>query len=295
VVREREETIESKGLTLDLRGGGVALCDGRTLEFAGVPLPDGNGLLTVLDVTDSKKAEDALRERNTALEEADAVKTRFLANMSYEFRTPLTSIGGFAELLQGGIAGDLTPQAQDYVAAILSAVERLRAQIESVLDLTQSEAGLLPIATEEVDLLSFVTNVVREREEALEARNLTLDLRGDKGAGVVQADKRQLGRAIGNLLDNAITATPQGGRILVALSRHKKGARIVISDNGAGMKPGELARALDGMRVATDSAADSRRSGLGLPLARQLIEAHGGRLELQSEPGVGTTATIWLP
>jgi signal transduction histidine kinase len=215
--------------------------------------------------------------------------------MSYEFRTPLTSIGGFAELLQGGIAGDLTPQAQDYVAAILSAVERLRAQIESVLDLTQSEAGLLPIATEEVDLLSFVTNVVREREEALEARNLTLDLRGDKGAGVVQADKRQLGRAIGNLLDNAITATPQGGRILVALSRHKKGARIVISDNGAGMKPGELARALDGMRVATDSAADSRRSGLGLPLARQLIEAHGGRLELQSEPGVGTTATIWLP
>jgi signal transduction histidine kinase len=215
--------------------------------------------------------------------------------MSYEFRTPLTSIGGFAELLQGGIAGDLTPQAQDYVAAILSAVERLRAQIESVLDLTQSEAGLLPIATEEVDLLSFVTNVVREREEALEARNLTLDLRGDKGAGVVQADKRQLGRAIGNLLDNAITATPQGGRILVALSRHKKGARIVISDNGAGMKPGELARALDGMRVATDSAAESRRRGRGLRLARQLIEAHGGRLELQSEPGVGTTATIWLP
>jgi signal transduction histidine kinase len=289
------EVVRAATLDRQQRGGQVQLSDGRTLEFAGVPLPDGNGLLTVLDITDSKKAEDVLRERATALEEADAVKTRFLANMSYEFRTPLTSIGGFAELLQGGIAGDLTPQAQDYVAAILSAVERLRAQIESVLDLTQSEAGLLPIATEEVDLLSFVTNVVREREEALEARNLTLDLRGDKGAGVVQADKRQLGRAIGNLLDNAITATPQGGRILVALSRHKKGARIVISDNGAGMKPGELARALDGMRVATDSAADSRRSGLGLPLARQLIEAHGGRLELQSEPGVGTTATIWLP
>ena len=73
-----------------------------------MPLPDGNGLLTVLDVTDSKKAEDALRERNAALEEADAVKTRFLANMSYEFRTPLTSIGGFAELLQSGVAGELT-------------------------------------------------------------------------------------------------------------------------------------------------------------------------------------------
>ena len=289
------EVVRVATLDRQQRGGQVHMSDGRTLEFAGVPLPDGNGLLTVLDITNSKKAEDVLRERATALEEADAVKTRFLANMSYEFRTPLTSIGGFAELLQSGVAGELTPQAHEYLAAILSAVERLRGQIESVLDLTQSEAGLLPIATEEVDLLAFVTNVVREREEAIEAKDLALDLRGDKGAGLVQADTRQLARAIGNLLDNAITATPERGRILVALSRHKKGARVVISDNGAGMKPSELARALDGTRVAVDGKPDSRRSGLGLPLARQLIEAHGGRLELQSEPGAGTTATIWLP
>ncbi|MGZ3267296.1 MAG: PAS-domain containing protein [Croceibacterium sp.] len=289
------EVVRVATLDRQQRGGQVHMSDGRTLEFAGVPLPDGNGLLTVLDITDSKKAEDVLRERATALEEADAVKTRFLANMSYEFRTPLTSIGGFAELLQSGVAGELTPQAHEYLAAILSAVERLRGQIESVLDLTQSEAGLLPIATEEVDLLAFVTNVVREREEAIEAKDLALDLRGDKGAGLVQADTRQLARAIGNLLDNAITATPERGRILVALSRHKKGARVVISDNGAGMKPSELARALDGTRVAVDGKPDSRRSGLGLPLARQLIEAHGDRLELQSEPGAGTTATVWLP
>jgi signal transduction histidine kinase len=212
--------------------------------------------------------------------------------MSYEFRTPLTSIGGFAELLQSGVAGELSEQAQEYVGAILTSVERLGAQIESVLDLTQSEAGLLPIATSEVDLLTFVSGVVREREESVEGKNLSLDVRGDKGAGVVQADPRQLGRAIGNLLDNAINATPEGGRILVALSRTKKGARIVISDNGPGMKPSELARALDGTRTGSDG---TRRTGLGLPLARQLIEGHGGRLELQSEPGAGTTVTIWLP
>jgi len=287
------EVVRSATLDRKQRGGRVTLSDGRTLEFAGVPLPDGNGLLTVLDVTDSKKAEDALRERNTALEEADAVKTRFLANMSYEFRTPLTSIGGFAELLQSGVAGELTEQAQDYVAAILSSVERLSQQIESVLDLTQSEAGLLPIVTAEIELLPFVTQLVREREEAIEEKGLTVDLRGDRTAGTIAADTRQLGRAIGNILDNAIKAAPVKGRILVSLSRRKQGVRIVVSDNGPGMKPSELARALDGYRIGADGQPESRR-GLGLPLARQLIEAHGGRLDMTSEKGAGTTATISL-
>ena len=164
-----------------------------------------------------------------------------------------------------------------------------------MLDLTQSEAGLLPLAAEEIELLPFVTQVVREREEAIEEKGLTLDLRGDKGAGTVMADRRQLGRAIGNILDNAIRATPERGRILVALSRRKQGARIVISDNGEGMKPSELARALDGYRIGADGKPEPRRGGLGLPLARQLIEAHGGRLDMQSERGAGTTATISLP
>ncbi|RPF72552.1 PAS domain-containing sensor histidine kinase [Aurantiacibacter spongiae] len=286
-----------RAATLDRRqmGGQVMLSDGRTLEFAGVPLPDGNGLLTVMDVTDSTKAEEALRERASALEEADAVKTRFLANMSYEFRTPLTSIGGFAELLQSGVAGELSEQGKEYAGAIVTSVARLSKQIESVLDLTQSEAGLLPMATEEVDLFTFTTQVVRAREDAIEAKNLTLDLRGDRGAGSVMADARQLGRALGNLLDNAIDATPDGGRILVALTRRKSGARIVISDNGEGMKPSELARAMDGYRLGGEAGESEGKRGLGLPLARQLIEAHGGRLEIQSEKGAGTTATVLLP
>ncbi len=289
------EVVRAATLDRKQRGGRVLLSDGRTLEFAGVPLPDGNGLLTVLDVTDSTKAEAALRERNIALEEADAVKTRFLANMSYEFRTPLTSIGGFAELLESGVAGELSAQAKDYVAAILASVERLTSQIESVLDLTQSEAGLLPMALEEVDVLSFVTGIVREREDAIEARDIALDLRGDKGSGKIQADRRQLGRAIGNILDNAIAAVPEkSGRILVMLARRKNGVRIVISDNGPGMRPGELARALEGYGLARDGSGKEKR-GLGLPLSRQLIEAHGGRLDIQSEKGAGTTVTISLP
>ena len=289
------EVVRAATLDRKQKAGRVLLSDGRTLEFAGVPLPDGNGLLTVLDVTDSTKAEAALRERNSALEEADAVKTQFLANMSYEFRTPLTSIGGFAELLHTGIAGELTAQGKEYTQAILTSVERLSQQIESVLDLTQSEAGLLPMANEDVALFPFLTRIVREREEAIEAKHLNVDLRGDKTAGSIAADARQLGRAVGNILDNAIAATADKGRVLVALSRRKSGVRIVISDNGSGMKPSELARALDGFRLPSEALGKGGKRGLGLPLARQLIEAHGGKLEIQSEKGAGTTATILLP
>ncbi|MEM9501921.1 MAG: PAS-domain containing protein [Pseudomonadota bacterium] len=288
-----------RAATLDRseKAGRVELSDGRTLEFAGVPLPDGNGLLTVLDITDSQKAEKALLERAAALEEADAVKASFLANMSYEFRTPLTTIGGYAELLKSGAAGDMGEQGTEYVDAILSSVERLTEQVENVLDLSQSEAGLLPITKEEIDLLNFLAKLVREREQAIVSAGLGLDLKGKVGRKA-QADPRQLGRAVGNLLDNAISGTPEGGKILMEILVPEKGSpwssAFVISDNGKGMSEEELSRALDGLRKGDDGTLE-RRQGLGIPLARQLVEAHGGVLEVTSEQGVGTAAIIRLP
>lgn len=287
-----------RAATLDRRekGGQVDLADGRTLRFAGIPLPDGNGLLTVLDITASQKAEQALRERAEALEEADAVKAKFLANMSYEFRTPLTTIGGYAELLKSGAAAD--PEAAgEYVDAILSAVERLTEQVENVLDLSQSEAGLLPIRKERLDLLDFLTTLVREREGAIVAAGLSLDLKGRRGR-VIEADPRQMGRAIGNLLDNAVVGTPEGGRIVIEIRRAPEGTEwgveISIADNGRGMTSKELARAQGGVKPAGEGAPE-RRTGLGIPLARQLIAAHDGTLEIVSRKGAGTTATIRLP
>ncbi len=288
-----------RAATLDRRekDGRVELGDGRTLRFAGVPLPDGNGLLTVLDITDSQKAEKALRERAVALEEADEVKTRFLSNMSYEFRTPLTTIGGYAEMLASGAGGELSKQATEFVAAILSSTARLTEQVENVLDLSQSEAGLLPLSKEKIDLLPFLTSLVRERESAIVEAGLGLDLKGRRGR-FAMADPRQLGRALGNLLDNAIAGTPAGGDILIELPKPAEGddwsAAIVISDNGTGMSAEEVARALGGLREDSESGLEPR-NGLGIPLARQLIEAHGGTLDLTSEEGAGTTAIILLP
>ncbi len=284
------ETIRAATLDRKQRGGRVTLADGRTLEYAGVPLPDGNGLLTVLDVTANERAEGALRERNLALEQADQVKTRFLANMSYEFRTPLTSIGGFAELLQAGVAGEISEQAREYVDAILQSVGRLTAQVENVLDLSQSEAGLLPLSKERVNLFALATQVVREREQAIVDSGLSLDLRGSKASGTVDADPRQLAKAVGQVLDNAIAATGRGGRILVDLSKSQGTARVVVSDNGRGMDQDALRRLQQG-----NAADGGRKQGLGIPLARQLVEAHGGTLELHSRLGEGTTVTILLP
>ncbi|UOR15111.1 sensor histidine kinase [Qipengyuania aquimaris] len=293
-ITEIGQTIRSATLDRKNSRGRIALADGRTLDYAGVPLPDGNGLLTILDVTASQQAEEALRERNRALEEADAVMTRFLANMSYEFRTPLTSIGGFAELLAQGIAGELTPQAQEYVQAITMSVGKLTAQVENVLDLSQSEAGLMPLRKTKLEVLPFIEQIVRKRESRIIENGLTLDVKGNANK-VVEADRQQMQRAIGHLLDNAIANTPRGGRILIDIAKRRGLNRIVISDNGAGMSQHELARALEGIRMSADGKGIERRQGLGIPLARQLVEAHGGTLEIQSRKNAGTTATITLP
>ena len=292
-VSQLNQVIRAATLDRKKSNGRIELADGRTLDFTGVPLPDGNGMLTVLDVTASQQAEVALRERNRALEEADAVMTRFLANMSYEFRTPLTSIGGFAELLTSGIAGELSPQATEYAQAISLSVGKLTEQVENVLDLSQSEAGLMPLRKSTFTLLPFLTKIVRKEEQRIHDGELTLDLKGDAEKSVT-ADPHQLRRAISQLLDNAINGTPRGGRIAIDIGRKRDETRIVISDNGRGMSQHELARALEGIRMSSDGKGIERRHGLGIPLARQLVEAHGGTLEIRSRKNSGTTATITL-
>ena len=124
----------------------------------------------------------------------------------------------------------------------------------------------------------------------------SLDLRGTDATVPVEGDPRRLQRALTQLIDNAIAAVPKGGRVLIEVSRVRKGgARVVVSDNGPGMSPAVLARALQGLRFSADGRTVERRQGLGLPLARQLVEGHGGALELLSEEGHGTSAIVTLP
>ncbi|HEX8442529.1 MAG TPA: ATP-binding protein [Allosphingosinicella sp.] len=293
LVRElvRSATVERKQ-----RGGRVSLVDGREFEFAAVPLPDGNALFTMLDVTSSRMVESALRERNDALEEGDRIRTAFVSNMSYELRTPLTSIGGFAEMLAGGYAGELSPTAWDYVTAIMESVARLSALIDNVLDLTQSESGSLLLAEEQVELAALCDDVAAELAPLAAERGIDFVQSLDASAGAVTGDRRRLGQAIGNVLRNSVQHTPAGGRVLLHAVGDGQAAAITVSDNGIGIAPVDQARVFDRFhRSMSTTTGRGEAVGLGLPLARQFIEAHGGAIELHSELGQGTTVTIRLP
>ncbi|GAO38870.1 putative two-component histidine kinase [Sphingomonas changbaiensis NBRC 104936] len=277
------------------RSGRVALKNGRHFEFAAVPLPDGNALFTMLDISDSRRIEAALRDRNEALEDADRVKTAFVANMSYELRTPLTSIGGFAEMLAGGYAGELAPTADEYVRAILDSVARLSTLIDHVLDLTQSEAGGLPLEKKSVDVRRIVREAAKATDAAASEKSIEFTVEIEKTLGTMNGDARRIRQVLDNLLANAIRFTPPGGQILLRGEGYEETVRIVISDSGPGMTSKEQARAFDRFSRSTDEGERGSSLGLGLPLARQFVEAHGGSLTLASEPGQGTAVTVELP
>jgi signal transduction histidine kinase len=279
------------------RSGRMVLTDGRHFEFAAVPLPDGNALFTLLDITASRGIEEALRDRNEALEEADKLKTAFVANMSYELRTPLTSIAGFAEMLAGGYAGELPPVAREYVDAINSAAMRLSSLIGDALDLTQSEAGNLPMSTERVDLGELVREAASVAADAARLRGQTLVLDADAKGPFVTGDPRRLRQSLDHLLRNATVYTQGGGRILLRAKKAGECAEIVVSDNGPGIAMEQQERIFHRFRRGTmDIPSDGGQPlGVGLPLTRQFVEAHGGSLELTSEEGEGTSIIIRLP
>jgi signal transduction histidine kinase len=277
------------------RGGRVAFADGRHFEFAAVPLPDGNALFTMLDITDSRRAEQALRDRADALETADRVKTQFVANMSYELRTPLTSISGFAEMLHGGYAGRLPAEADTYVEAILESVERLSHLVDDVLNLTQADGAEAELERADVDLGACVRAAADAFAAAAKRRKLDFAVEIARSTGRVVGDAKRLREAIEHLLRHAIESLPDGGRLLLHADGSANRARIVVSDDGPGLDADTAARAFDRFAEPEIKATGERALGLGLPLARQYIEAHGGAVALVSEPGQGTLVTAELP
>lgn len=287
-----QEVIRAATLERQQRGGEIGFADGRYFDFASIPLPDGNALLIMLDITPSRKMEGALRERNEALEAADKVKTAFLSRMSYELRTPLTSIGGFGEMLQAGYAGKLSEQQQGYVNAIMDSVGVLGRQIDNVLDLAQGEAGSLVVERAPVDVRKLLDRALADAQALAAAEKVELVGNISPDLGRIDGDAPRLSRLVAGLLDNAVRYTAPArktdGRVLLHATGDARAVEIIVSDNGPGM-PEAVAAVTRGQQAGTASG------GIGLALARQLVAAHGGTMEVVSEPGQGTLVRISLP
>nr|WP_288248890.1 PAS domain-containing sensor histidine kinase [uncultured Sphingomonas sp.] len=277
------------------RAGHISLSDGRHFEFAAVPLPDGNALFTMLDITDSRAMEQALRDRNDALEAADRVKTQFVANMSYELRTPLTSISGFAEMLHGGYAGEMSSDAIGYLDAILDSVERLGLLIDDVLDLTSTGTGARPLEKGDIDVGAVARAAADAVRSSAKRHHVELAVEIQRSSGLLTGDARRIREVVEHLLRHALSASRAQGRVLLHVDGNAKAARIVVSDDGAGMSPEVAARAFDRFAQEGVAAGGERALGLGLPLAKQFVEAHGGTIQLVSEPGEGSLVTVELP
>ncbi len=265
--------------------GRLARADGRVVDFANVPLPDGAVLISYRDVTDSVRVERALRERAGALHEADRLKSEFIANVSHEIRTPLTSIIGFAQVLADEYFGPLNPRQKEYSRDILDSAQALTAVVDDILDLATIEAGLMTLELDTVDLhpmLAGVLTLVRERARQRQLA-IAFDCPSDMGWAVI--DQRRIRQVVFTLLSNAIGATPAGGTVRLAAARDDDDVVITVSDGGPGVPASERATVFHPFAGGT---------GLGLSLVDRFVALHGGCVELSST-GRGTAVTCRIP
>ncbi|GAB4144674.1 MAG: PAS domain-containing sensor histidine kinase [Sphingomonadales bacterium] len=272
----------------------LVLNDERVVDYAAVPLPDGAALLTFSDVTDSFRIERALRDRNEALETADRLKSEFVANMSYELRTPLTSISGFAEMLDREYFGPLNDKQKAYIQDILTSSAKLQVLINDILDLAVTEAGAIALEKSAVPVQALIESAIALTSEQARAKQISLEAKITKRCGSVFGDERRLKQVLYNLIVNAIHFTPEGGRVEISARRDGDMLELSVADNGVGIRAEEQAQVFERFQRGSN-AAQGKGAGLGLALVRSFIELHGGTVRLASELGKGTTVVCVLP
>jgi len=268
--------------------------DGSVVDLITMPLPDGATLVTFLDVTDTVNVERALRERNEALIAADALKVDFVRHMSYELRSPLTTIIGFANLLDEPSTGALTEKQREYLGYINTSTNALLAIINDILDLASIDAGAMKLNLGAVDIRRTMNGAAEGIRDRLAKNGITLDIRADADIGSFVADERRVRQILFNLLANAVGFSPPGAAVTLSAERRPDAVTFTVADNGPGIPPDLSARVFDWF--ASDSLGSRHRgAGLGLSIVRSFVELHGGQVTLDSEVGRGTTVVCTFP
>lgn len=268
--------------------------DGRILRYRAVPLPDGNALLTFTDVSDSVKAEQALRDRAEALEAADRLKNSILANVSYEVRTPLTSIVGFAETLEYGIAGPLTEKQREYVSDIRQSSEDLKSIIDAIIDLSAIDAGQMELKLTQVDVATLLQTTAEKFSAVLQRRQLKVTIDVSNDVTMVTGDGDRLEQILTHLLSNAAGFSAQGGTIRMGARLLGTNIQLWVADHGRGIDP-EFQRKVFERFQSKPLPGSHRGPGLGLAIVKSFTELHGGKVSLVSKIDQGTTVVCTLP
>ncbi len=311
-IRRRER------LTGPIGASEVELYDGRWLHLSERQTADGGVVVTATDISALKRQEADLLQNQQRLEEnaralvelaekhqiasetaesASRAKSEFLANMSHELRTPLNAIIGFSEIMQREMYGPLGDHRyKEYAGDILSSGQHLLALINDILDMSKIEAGKLTLRPEPLDLPEMVDDVIRLVRTRAEAGGLTLAV-DIPILPAVDADYRALKQILLNLLSNAVKFTPRGGKVEVSAAERPGGrVRVWIKDTGIGIAKADLSRlAKPFEQIENQHSKTQQGTGLGLALTKSLVERHGGALEIESQPGVGTTVSFSLP
>ena len=227
------------------------------------------------------------------LREVDELKTRFLSTVSHELRTPLTSINGYLQLLEQGIVGELTPEQLNYVHVAQRNGERLTSLIDDLLMLSRFDAGRIDLKREPVDLAEQLRHLREEMAPVADKGDsrLRLDAPGEL---LVEGDARRLQQSFANLVSNAIKFNRPGGEVRMSASAQNGEAVVEVSDDGVGIPPAELERIGERFFRAS-TTTNMPGTGLGLAITREIIDRHGGRLEIESEVGKGSSFRITLP
>ena len=272
------------------------------------------------DMTELKRFEQTLQQKNAELEAASRMKSEFLANMSHELRTPLNAIIGFSEVLADGLIGDMTEKQRGFIGDIFSSGKHLLSLINDILDLSKVEAGKMLLDLESVQVASLFANSLSIVREKAASRQIKLTMDASKDLGSLRADGRKVKQIVYNLLSNAVKFTPASGEVTLRAARVPRAAvgqlsgsrpgrtfplvdsefeeflEISVTDTGMGITP----RAMESLfkpfsQIDSGLSRKFEGTGLGLALVKLLADLHGGAVAVQSVVGEGSRFTVWLP
>ena len=272
------------------------------------------------DVTELKRFEQALQQKNVELEDASRMKSAFLANMSHELRTPLNAIVGFSEVLKDGLVGEMTEQQRAFIGDIFGSGTHLLSLINDILDLSKVEAGKMMLDLEPVPVASLFANSLSIIREKAATRGIHLILEVADDLGSIQADARKVKQIAYNLLSNAVKFASEGGQVTLhadivrraevgqlsgtwtgkslplAENEFAEFLKFSVADSGIGISPDGLGQLFKPFsQIDSGLARKYEGTGLGLAMVKLLVELHGGTVAVESAVGEGSRFTVWLP